>query len=449
MKLDRNSDEPLYIQLYSQFATEIENGYRVPGDALPSRRVLCSELNISPSTVENAYGRLAADGYIISRPSSGYYVAPESVRESEQQTAASNIINFTSNGIETSKLPFDTWRKLMQKTLSGNPELLLHGEKHGEPCLKKSIRRMLFRTQGIECRTSQIIIGPGLDDLVRDIFLMLGFDYDILLNNYYNYRIKWVADCLHMMPKYIRSDRNGIVFEDLKNHMRGILYQKPTHDLPTGATLSNEQREQLVSWLGEGRYILEDTSENDYCYTRRKKTLWELSGGRNVILLGNFSNTIAPAMKIGYAVLPDDLVLLWDKSKRFYSNRVSRAEQVTLSKFIDRGFYEQHVGYMRSIFREKAAALTKAIENSSLAPYTTLYGCDAGTFCTAEFNLDTDPETAFNQLPPHEVKAVRINDTLGNPEYKIYDDTAYVLGFGNLKISQIYEGISRLEQAWL
>ena len=107
-----------------------------------------------------------------------------------------------------------------------------------------------------------------------------------------------------------------------------------------------------------------------------------------MILLGSFSNTIAPSMKIGYAVLPEQILKLWAASKTFYANRVSRAEQVTLSKFIDLGYYEQHVGYMRSIYREKLNTLKTAFSESELSAHTKLSGDEAGMFCLAEFDID-------------------------------------------------------------
>ena len=447
-KIDRESKTPIYIQIYDSIVDEIINGYLIANEALPSRRALCRELNISPVTVENAYGKLVSDGYVVSRPGSGYYVSSDRVWDDERKVLTDNVFNFSSNGVEVSKLPFAKWSKLMLKTIKEDTGLFQHGEKHGEYCLRKSIRRLLFRTQGIQCKTEHIVIGPGLEDLMREIFLLLAYKTPVLMNNYYNYRIKSVANVLHLDPDFIENDSNGIDIAKLMKYETGILYQKPTHDLPTGVTLSNEKRGQLVKWPGDGRYIIEDTSENDYCYSKRKRTLWELSGGKNVILLGSFSNTIAPSMKIGYAVLPEQILKLWAASKTFYANRVSRAEQVTLSKFIDLGYYEQHVGYMRSIYREKLNTLKTAFSESELSAHTKLSGDEAGMFCLAEFDIDADERESSRLLLSAGIKASLLNSSIGIPSLARYPENAYVIGFGELKNSQINDGIKRWSKAW-
>ena len=245
-KIDRDSKTPIYIQIYDNIVDEIINGYLIANEALPSRRALCRELNISPVTVENAYGKLVSDGYVIAKPGSGYYVSSDRVWDDERKVLADNVFNFSSNGVEISKLPFAKWSKLMLKTIKEDAGLFQHGEKHGEYCLRKSIRRLLFRTQGIQCKTEQIVIGPGLEDLMREIFLLLAYKTPILMNNYYNYRIKSVANVLHLNPNFIENGSNGIDISELMKYETGVLYQKPTHDLPTGVTLSNEKREELI-----------------------------------------------------------------------------------------------------------------------------------------------------------------------------------------------------------
>lgn len=117
MKIDKNSDIPIYIQIYNNIVDEIINGYLIPEDRLISRRKLCCELNVAQQTVENAYQKLVADGYVVSRPGSGYYVSSERVYDDIQKKMKRKIYNFSTNGVETSKLPFHTWAKLLRSTV--------------------------------------------------------------------------------------------------------------------------------------------------------------------------------------------------------------------------------------------------------------------------------------------------------------------------------------------
>lgn len=448
MKIDKNSKTPIYIQIYNNIVDEIINGYLIPEERLPSRRKLCDELGVAPRTVESAYQKLVADEYVVARPKNGYFVSSERVWDEERQVMKSRVYNFSTNGVETSKLPFAVWSRLLRSTIRENSGLFQHGEKAGEWCLRKSIRRMLFRTQGIKCRTEQIIIGPGAEDLLRDLFLLLAADDKVLMNNYYYYRVYNVARGTHVNIDYVTNGPDGIDIDLLRRHKSGILFQKPTHDLPTGVTLTEERRHEIISWLGKSKYVIEDSSENNYQYNKREKTLWELSGGENVIYLDSFSKTIAPSMKIGYIVAPDEIVKLWFEKKRFYSNRVSRVEQVTLSKFIDLGYYEQHINYMRNVYREKTAAFRRAVNDTSLGKHSIISGDDTGMYCVMQCDLPVDEKKANLILMENGVKLSPLSSSMYDSSRATFAPNTYVAGYGDMTISQIREGVSLWSELW-
>lgn len=441
MKIDKSSPTPIYLQIYNNIVEEIINGYLMPEERLPSRRSLCKELGVAQRTVENAYQKLVTDEYVIARPKNGYFVSSERVWDEDYRVMKSRIYNFSTNGVETSKLPFAEWSKLLRTTVREDKGLFQHGDKAGEWCLRKSIRRMLFRTQGIKCCTEQIIIGPGAEDLLRDLFMLLAPESKILLNNYYYYRVYGIAKDIRVPIEYIKNGPDGIDTDELSQHTNGILFQKPTHDLPTSVTLSEEKRREIVKWLGEGRYVIEDSSENNFQYGKMQKTLWELSGGENVIYIGSFSKTIAPSMKIGYIVAPDEIVKRWFEVKRFYSNRVSRVEQVTLSKFIDLGHYERHINYMRDIYREKAAAFKKAMKGTALGEKSIITGDDAGMYCLLQCDIDLEEMQAKELLEKNGVKLSLLASSMNDCSDNDFLPNTYVVGYGDMTISQIREGV--------
>lgn len=450
MKLDKSSKMPIYMQIYENIVDEIKNGYLILSEKLPSRRKLSKELGVSSQTVENAYQKLIADGYIVSRGGSGHYVSSERVWDEEQQKMKNRIFNFSTNGVETSKLPFQTWSKLLRITIKEDTGLFQHGEKAGEWCLRKSIRRLLFRTQNIKCKTEQIIIGAGYEDLLREIFNLFGFEKKIIMNNYFDYRAKAAADYNGSNLCFVKNDNNGIFLDELNKFDDAVLYQEPTHDLPTAVTLSEEKRTELVNWAlkGKGRYIIEGAGNNDFQYGKNMKTLWEIAEGKNVIYLGNFTMTIAPSMKIGYIVVPEDFVKLWFFKKPFYLNKVSRVEQVTLSKFIDLGYYEKHINYMCDIYREKTRVVKNSIANSCLAPKTTITGDNAGYYCTMSFDLNIDEEKAKKICMENGIKISSLNSCIADMKKATLPPNTYNIGYGDVKISQIREGINLLSKVW-
>lgn len=441
MEIDRSSQRPIYLQIYDSIVYDIENGYRIPGERLVSRRKLCRDLKIAQQTAENAYQKLVADGYIISRPGSGYYVSAETDRAENNGSGGKGIYNFSANGVETSKLPFETWSKLMRRTIKEDTGLFQYGEKAGELCLRKSIRRMLMRTQGVKCSAEQIIIGPGAEDLLRSIFVLLCGESCAMISNYYNYRVTDAAEETRTPVKFLSGGRFGIELGELMKCRAGVLYQKPTNDLPTAYTLPESKREDIAGWAGEDRYIIEDSADNDYQYSEKKKTLWSMSAGKNVIYLGSFSGTIAPSMKIGYAVVPEDIAERWFRVRRHYTSRVSRVEQVTLSRFIDLGYYERHIAYMRSIYSEKTAALVRALSVSPLAEASHISGTDAGTYCNIHFDLRMSEEYTMRLLREHGVKLNPLSNAVFDRSRAVIPENTYNIGYGEMTISKIREGI--------
>lgn len=450
MEIDKTSEKPIYLQIYDNIINEIKDGYLISGDRLLSRRKLSEKLSVSSQSVENAYQKLVADGYIFSKVGSGYYVATDRFWDEEYQVIKTRIYNFSTNGVETSKLPFQTWSKLLRNTIKEDKGLFQHGDKAGEWSLRKSIRRLLFRTQGIKCKTEQIIIGPGFEDLLREIFNLFGREKNVIMNNYYNYRAREAAIYSGSNLKYLTNDKTGLSIDELNQFDDGILYQEPTHDLPMAVTLSLEKRKALINWVNSRKnsYIIEDASDNDFQYETNEKTLWELSGGKNVIYLGNFSMTIAPSMKIGYIVAPEEFVKLWFKKKTFYSNRVSRIEQVTLSKFIDLGYYEKHIKYMCNIYKEKTKVVIDAVKKSVLGEKTKISGYTAGMYCNMSFDISLTEDEARKICLKNGIKISSLTTCIEDKTRATLPPNTYNIGYGDLTNTQIRDGINLLASVW-
>ncbi len=450
MQIDKKSNKPIYLQIYDNVVDEIKNGYLIPFEKLISRRKLSIQLDISPQTVENAYQKLISDGYVFSKQGSGYFVSSERVWDEEQQKMKSRIYNFSTNGVETSKLPFQEWAKLLRATVREDAGLFQHGEKAGDWCLRKSIRRLLFRTQNIKCKTEQIIIGPGYEDLLREIFNLFGSEKKVIMNNYYNYRARAAAIYMVNKIEYVTNDKNGINIEDLHNFHDGILYQEPTHHLPMAVTLSEKKRKALIDWAKEKeeRYIIEDASDNDFQYGENEKTLWELSNGKKVIYIGNFSMTIAPSMKIGYIVAPEEIIKWWFNKKMFYLNRVSRIEQVTLSKFIDLGYYEKHINYMCDVYKEKTRVVKETVFNSPLGKKTEITGDTAGMYCNMFFDISLPENEARDLCIKNGIKISALTTCIEDTSKATLPENTYNIGYGELKISQIKDGLNLLAKVW-
>ena len=448
MKLDRASDIPLYVQIYDKIAAEIIDGYRAPGERLPSRRTLANELGVAGITVEKAYRKLSSDGFVAVRHNSGCYVSEDSVWNDIDPGKTGYKYNFSANGVETSKLPFELWSRLTREAIKEDTGLFQHGDKAGDWRLRQSIRRFLFRARGIRCRTEQIVIGPGADDLLRELFILLARDSVVLLNNYYSERAVEAAVSAGAGYKLLRSDLNGLDTSELVGYSEGVLLQRPVHDWPSSATLSEKQLDDIIGWSGDGRYVIEDGGGYDYTDGKGIKTLWERSGGRNVIYLSSFSTTIAPSMKIAYLVADEEIIKRLFRTRKYYTNRVSRIEQMTLSRFIDKGHYEEHLEYMRSVYKEKRKALKRAFEGSLPGGRVRIYGADEGIFVIVQFDLNVSEEDASRALEEHGIKAWRLSQSVGDEALTAIAPHSYIVGFGELTVSKIKAGVKLWVKAW-
>jgi len=448
VNIDKSSDIPVYIQICDSIAQDIIKGYRAAGEKLPPRRTLSKSLGVSQSTVDTAYQRLISEGYITSRTGSGYYVSDDRVWEDVASGAGSIRYNFSINGVETSKLPFAEWARLTRSTIKEGKSLFQHGAKEGEWQLRKSIRRLLLRTRGIRCRTEQIIIGPGADDLMRELFMLLARDSTLIMNGCCNLRAVEAASSAGIKTIHLKNDFDGLETKQLEAFESGVLFQMPVHDLPTGASLTEERLNDIVNWSGTDRYVIEDGNGYTYTQSGAHKTLWERMGGKNVIYLDTFSRTVAPSMKIAYFVADEEIIARLFRMRRFFSCRVSRIEQVTLSKFIDLGHYERHIGYMGRVYKEKMLTLKRAFLSSPLGDRVQFYGDDTGLFCTVHFDIETPEEKAAGLLEQNGIKVRRMTQDLAPGAKTDIPQNTYTAGFGELTASQIREAVRHWCRAW-
>ena len=181
--LDSNSKTPLYEQLYYRIRNELETDGIKSGEKLPSKRELASHLKVSVVTVETAYSQLAAEGYITSRPGSGFYAEAVQYRThrktaniySGKSCCKNYKYNFKTNMVDTGLFPFSTWAKLSRETLSEqSPELLSACDSRGIYESRLEISDYLKSFRGIEVHPDQVIIGAGSEYLTGLIIQLLG-----------------------------------------------------------------------------------------------------------------------------------------------------------------------------------------------------------------------------------------------------------------------------------
>ena len=381
IELDQTAKEPLYQQIYAAFSSRIMDGRIREGEYLPSKRVLCEMLAVSHSTVESAYQLLLAEGYIESSPRKGYRVlkvlalpkstspAKEAVptdlstaREDNQEKR--KLDRFSTSAVETESFPFDSWGRLTRDILYTHPHLLERGEGQGDLELRKALKSFLFEYRGVTCREDQIVVGAGAVYLL-DMLMKLLPEMESIGVESPGYPGLWRAGSFlgrKMVP--IPLTDQGISVEELERHPDiRLCFTTPSHQFPTGVTMTVGLRSALLRWAErqEG-YIIEDDYDSEFRYqTRPIPALQSMDGGRRVIFLGTFSRSIAPSIRVAYMVLPEELTVRYRAAFRGYDNSVSRLEQQVLARFLQSGMYSRHVRRTTRIYKERKEYLEKKL----------------------------------------------------------------------------------------
>lgn len=179
IQLNIESKLPMYEQIYKSVKSQIKNGTLSPNTKLPSTRILAENLGISRNTVDLAYSQLVSEGYIESKPKSGYYVSFVSELtsiETKVETAiprSKEIKNyfqydFSPFTIDLNSFPYNTWRKLSKEAMNEyNNHLFLLGDNQGDPSLRSAICEYLKSFRNVNCNMEQIIVGAGADYLLQ------------------------------------------------------------------------------------------------------------------------------------------------------------------------------------------------------------------------------------------------------------------------------------------
>ncbi len=371
--MEKRGKIPRYDYLYRCIKADILEGRLKSGSRLPSKRALAEHIAVSVVTVENAYAQLGSEGYILSRPRSGYYVcpaeelpappvsvpAPSSAflpRREEEKTEKKWKYDFASNRIDPSRFPFSVWSRLMRETLSiGGEELLRPSPFNGERALREAIADYLLRSRGISVPPERIVVGAGTEYLYGLIVQLLGRERVYAVEDPSYPKIAQVYRANGAAVTFVPMDGQGVRPDRLAATSAAVLHVSPSHQYPTGIVTGFTRRSELLAWAArrEG-YVIEDDYDSEFRLAGKPvQPMQALDTAGRVIYVNTFSRTLAPSMRISYMALPEGLMREFSEKLGFYACTVPVFEQLTLAKFIAEGYFERHLGRMRNIYRKK------------------------------------------------------------------------------------------------
>ena len=356
-KIDK-SIRPAYLQIYNQIKEDIINGNYLHGTKRPSKRLLAMETGTSIITVEHAYNLLCEEGYVESHERSGYFVIfkkADGFAESVDQKVTYTQMSHSQH--TNPDFPFSVLSKTMRAVLSDYGEALLERSPN-KGCLELrfAIKYYLAKNRGITVDIEQIVIGSGAEYLYGLIIEMLGRNrvYGIESPSYK--KIEQVYKAYEVVYEALALSNDGIDSSALKNTNADVLHTTPYRSFPSGVTASASKRHEYISWAAQSdRFIIEDDFESEFSISSKPvDTLFSLSDNDNIIYLNTFSKTISPSLRVGYMVLPQKLVDIFEERLGFYSCTVPTFEQLVIAKVIENGDFERHINRVRRHKRKQS-----------------------------------------------------------------------------------------------
>lgn len=468
MPIDDKSNKPIYIQIYEFFKTEILKGNFKAGDKLPSSRGLAFEHHISRNTVENAYDQLVSEGYIEAKEKSGYYVCNiknlfdlgMQERKVEKHTEKKEKLkyDFSPFSVDTEKFPVSVWKKISNKYINelADRKDLKAGEQ-GEYAFRAAICAYLKSSRGVKCVPEQIIIGAGIDYLMQllcQLFRKKDFKF-AFENPAYIRAFKIVKGFgYEIVPVDVKKD--GLDVSALKQSNAQVVYCTPAHQYPAGVVMSAGVRSELLEWANtetEERYIIEDDHDSEFRY--KGIPIPALQGydekGR-VIYMGTFSRVIAPFIRVGYMVLPPELLELYKSEFGYYSSTVSQIDQEIITEFITGGYFERHLNKMRKTYKTRhdyMLTVFKEIkeELTEKEIMLELESENAGFYITVSINIKThipDEEQFIKEARNYNLSLYGMKSYFISTEK--YEGCRLMLGFAGMDEQTIYSGLNELKK---
>lgn len=451
--LEKNSTNPLHIQLYEQIKKDIIDNYTI-GDKLPSVRKLASLYNLSKTTVESAYSQLVAEGYLESYPKSGYRVedtqassfkAKKAKTDTQDEEDINWLYDFYPTRLSKDSFPLKLWKRLFTKYIDESLDFSTYCNGQGEHGLRVEIAKYLGKSRGVHCTANQIIIGSGFIDSMGLLAKILHKKQNNILaieNPGYN-AARNVFESFGFEINRIGLDKNGLKIDELKKSKAKLVYVTPSHQYPTGVTMPVSNRHKLLDWAKENNgFIIEDDYDSELNYINRPiPSLQGLDDSDRVVYVGTFSKSLSAALRVSYMVLPTHLMDLYQQNFTAFFPSVSLMIQKTLEKFMSEGHWERHLRKIRTLNRKKHN-LMKSLLIEKLANTMKIESQGGGLAILINPTIDIDFKRLKELAKEKRIKIYFAKNVSGG------DWDAIRMGFGGFKEEEMKEAIEIFSLIW-
>lgn len=475
---------PLYRQICESVRKAILIGRLRSGVRLPSTRRLSRELGVSRNTVLVAFDQLIAEGYLVTKRGSGTFVA-DGLTDSHLKALRPGSAPASPNGSARTvssrgnrlreldaafssdremprafqtgltcidEFPLEIWKRILSRILRGsrpaNLDYLDYREIQGYLPLREAISRYLGLSRGLACEPERIFIVSGSQqglDLAARVLL----DKDgVALVEDPGYRgVLGALRAAEARIVPIPLDEEGFSVAEAENRNENVsaVFVTPSHHFPTGTVMSLSRRLGLLEWSNKnGVWIVEDDYDSEFRYDGRPlSALSGLDAHERVVYVGTFSKVMFPSMRLGYLVVPSDLVSVFQKALLYTSLHAPTLEQAALADFINEGHFGRHIRRMKKLYAEKQDLLAGEL-TKHLSDFLEVRPDNAGLSLIAGLRRDRTDIVVAERALCHGVYVAPLS-------FYCIESTlpgALIFGYAGVEEAEIREGVRRLRDVF-
>ncbi|AVR87236.1 PLP-dependent aminotransferase family protein [Thauera aromatica] len=385
---------PLHARIQRAIRQLILDGALGVGKPLPASRALAQSLGVSRDTVEAAYSQLHAEGFIERRVGSGSFVSeraqrlprrgaaqrPGSQRE-PLRLSLRGAAMFQGGGVrdflasrpfapgvpETRSFPLQTWERLERQVLKAyGTQALAHSHPQGMEPLRRAIADYVNLERGARATPECVLVLTSSQQamtLCANVLLDTGDRICIEDPVYHGARKAFDAAGLACVP--IPLDADGMRVEHLRDAAQPAkaVFLTPSHQFPTGATLALDRRLAVIEWARQHQtWIIEDDYDSEFHYAGKPTACVQgLDAHDRTLYIGTFTKSLFPGLRIGYMVLPPQLVAPMTVARTLLDGHSAPIPQLTLARFIEGGHFGAHVRAMRGVYAERLDVLVRLV----------------------------------------------------------------------------------------
>src|SRR5215469_5054364 len=483
----RDPETPAYRWIYGAVRNEILEGRLRPGSRLPSSRDLALQYRLSRGTIVTAFEQLKSEGYIEGTIGSGSYVSkvvPEQLLQvgtarlatpSASQARQRSTAQF-GNGVRRPQrnlsdyarrlelfppldrrhsrafrayipalelFPTTLWARIAARRVrTATATLLLGCDSLGYPPLREAIADYLRTSRGVRCDVEQVEIVSGVQealDLTVRLFLNPGDRLCMENPGYVGASHVFEAIGAKVVPAPV--DDEGIVLDNRSVRGARLIYVTPGHQFPLGITMGLARRLHLLELAEKSdALIFEDDYDSEYRYSGRPMpALQGLDRAGRVLYAGTFSKTLFPSIRLGYMVVPTDLISVFRSAKAVTNRHAPVLDQAVLCDFISEGHLGRHLRRMREVYSER---LSVFLENArqKLGGLLEVSNIEAGLQTVGWLGDGIDEEAAVKAAAARQVEVIPLSwYDRGQPKRK-----GLQLGFAACTPNEIRRGVREL-----